>query len=198
MPGAGVLILAGGEATRLPGKLALTAGDLPLLARVYRNVAPGRETWLAVKAALPAGLDALVPAPVAVDRWSMRGPLAGMLTTMAQMRSRWIFAAAGDAPLLDGAFIDALCAAREPGDEAVVPVREVDGAMQYEPLAALYDRLAFLRAGLSVLRSGRGALRLVLERLRVRAFAAADARLFSNINTEDDYAALRALLQGAE
>jgi len=197
MPGAGVLILAGGEATRLPGKLALTAGELPLLARVYRNLAPGRETWLAVKAALPPELEALVPAPAAVDRWAMRGPLAGMLTTLAQMRSRWVFTAAGDAPLLDGAFIDALCAAREAGDEAVVPVRTVDGAAAYEPLAAMYDRLAFLRAGLPVLRSGRGAVRLVLERMRVRVYAAADARLFTNVNTPDDYAALPALLQGA-
>ena len=34
----GVIVLAGGEATRLPGKLFLDAGDLPLLVRVYRNV----------------------------------------------------------------------------------------------------------------------------------------------------------------
>jgi molybdopterin-guanine dinucleotide biosynthesis protein A len=50
---------------------------------------------------------------------------------------------------------------------------------------------------LPVLRSGRGAVRLVLERMRVRVYAAADARLFTNVNTPDDYAALPALLQGA-
>jgi molybdopterin-guanine dinucleotide biosynthesis protein A len=178
---AGVLILAGGEATRLPGKLALDAGDVPMLARVYRNVSPGRETWLSVKGALPPGLDALVPAPAAVDRWSLRGPLAGLLTTMARMRSRWVFAVAGDAPLVDAAFIETLWAARRDGDEAVVPVRESGGRMQYEPLAALYDRLAFLRAGFPVLRSDRGALRAVIDRMRTQTYAAADPRIFTNV-----------------
>src|SRR5579862_9783047 len=136
---AGVLILAGGEATRLPGKLELDAGNVPMLARVFANLSPGRETWLSLKETLPPGLDAYLNAPVAVDRWSARGPLAGMLGTMACMRSRWVFAAAGDAPLLDGAFVDELAAARREGDEAVVPV----SARGFEPLAALYDRLAF-------------------------------------------------------
>ena len=48
-----VVILAGGEATRLPGKLALDVGDVPLLVRVYRNVSPERETWLSTKGPLP-------------------------------------------------------------------------------------------------------------------------------------------------
>ena len=194
MPGAGVLILAGGEATRLPGKLALDAGAEPLLARVYRNVSADRETWLSLKAALPPDLAALVPAPAVVDRWSMRGPLAGMLSAMPRMRSRWIFAVAGDAPLVDASLIEALCAARQAGDEAVVPVREREGRLQPEPLAALYDRLAFVREGFPVLRSGRGALKLVLERLRTRTFRAPDSNLFTNvnaftnINTPADYA----------
>jgi len=194
MRGAGVLILAGGEATRLPGKLELEAGALPMLARVYRNVSPGRETWLALKGRLAPQLDALVPAPAAIDRWSLRGPLAGMLTTMARMRARWVFAVAGDAPFVDGSFVDELCAARQPGDEAVVPVREVEGRTQYEPLAALYDRLAFLRAGFPVLRSGRGALRIVIDRLRTRTYPVADGRAFTNVNTPADYEVLRAAL----
>jgi molybdopterin-guanine dinucleotide biosynthesis protein A len=194
---AGVLILAGGDATRLPGKLALAAGELPMLARVYRNLAAGRETWLSVKSALSPELDALLPAPAALDRWNARGPLGGMLTTMARMRSRWVFAAAGDAPFVDAALVDALCAARQPGDEAVVPVSVEGGEARYEPLAALYDRLAFLRAGFPVLRSGRGALHLVIERLRTRTYRGHDARTLTNVNTPDDYAALRALLQGA-
>ena len=33
-PAVTVIVLAGGEATRLPGKLYLDAGDLPLLVRV--------------------------------------------------------------------------------------------------------------------------------------------------------------------
>jgi hypothetical protein len=97
----GILILAGGEATRLPGKLALAAGDVPLVARVYRNFArPGRETFLAASGTFAPELDALLPVPAVIDRWSRRGPLGGMLSTMARMRSRYVFAVAGDAPFV--------------------------------------------------------------------------------------------------
>ena len=58
MSEAGVCILAGGEATRLPGKLALDVGELPMLVRVYRNVSPGRTTWLSTKGPLPPELAA--------------------------------------------------------------------------------------------------------------------------------------------
>jgi molybdopterin-guanine dinucleotide biosynthesis protein A len=194
---AGILILAGGNATRLPGKLALDVGGLPMVARVYRNLATDRETWISHNGALSPGIDALVPAPAAIDRWPGRGPLGGLLTTMAQMRSRWVFAIAGDAPLVDASFVDALCSLRTEGDEAIVPSHDVDGRTRFEPLAALYDRLAFVRAGMPVLRSGRGALHAVLERLRVRAYHQADARIFANVNTPADHAALRAAIEGA-
>ncbi len=189
-----MLILGGGEATRLPGKLELEAGDLPMLARVYRHVGAGRETWLAGKGTYSAALDALLPAPVAIDRWGLRGPLAGLVTTMAQMRARWVFAVAGDAPLVEGSFVETLGALRQPGDEAIVPVHERDGKRRLEPLAALYDRLAFLREGSPVLRTGEGTLRAVLDRLRTRYVEVDDPRIFSNVNTPADYAALRAEL----
>jgi molybdopterin-guanine dinucleotide biosynthesis protein A len=189
-----VLILGGGEATRLPGKLELAAGELPMLARVFRNVSPGRETWLSGKGAYSPALDALLQAPMAIDRWSMRGPLGGMLTTMAQMRARWVFAVAGDAPFVDAPFIETLAALRQPGDEAIVPVHDREGKRQLEPLAALYDRSAFLREGMPVLRSGRGALRIVLDRMKTRYVEVAEPRIFANVNTPEDYALLSAEL----
>ncbi len=117
-----------------------------------------------------------------------------MLTTMARMRSRWVFAVAGDAPLIDARFIDELAAARRPGDEAVVPAHEVEGRRRIEPLAALYDRLAFLREGLPVLRAGDGKLSFVLDRLRTNYVAIDDERCFTNVNTPAEYAAVRSLL----
>ncbi len=191
---AGVLILGGGEATRLPGKLELAAGELPMIARVLRNVAGGRETFVACKGSFPAALDALLPVPMVVDRWSLRGPLAGMLGTMSQMRSRIVFAVAGDAPFVDSAFLEKMLAAWRPEDEALVPVHERGGREQLEPLAALYDRLAFLREGFPVLRAGRGALRGVIDRLRARTIAVDDARVFANVNTPAEYEAMRATL----
>jgi molybdopterin-guanine dinucleotide biosynthesis protein A len=204
----GILVLAGGDATRLPGKLALPvsgtraddAETLPMLVHVFRNMAHSqrgdREIVIAGKGTFSPEIDALLDAPLVIDRWTRRGPLAGLLTAMARMRSRYVFAAAGDAPNLTAAFADALAARMVPGDEAIVPERAPNasdaeaGVRAIEPLAAVYDRLAFLREGLPVLRSGRGALRLVLARLRTRYVIVDDADTFANVNTPDDYRAL--------
>ena len=189
---AGVLIVAGGEATRLPGKLELASGDLPLLARVFANVRDAGEIAIACKGSFPAELDAFLEAPLIVDRWSRRGPLAGMLSAMGRMRSRFVFALAGDAPFVDAGVIARLRAERREGDEAVVPVHERAGTVQREPLAALYDRLAFLRAGFPLLRRGNGALVSVIDRLQARFVDFADGSAFANVNTPADYATMRA------
>ncbi len=207
-PGIGVCILAGGEATRLPGKLFLDAGDVPMLVRVYRNVSPGRETWISAKGALPAEIDAALDAPMVVDRWTRRGPLSGLLSTMSEMRTEWVFACAGDAPFVDAAFVDRLAAhltadagaalgAGTAGLEAVVPAHDEAGR-RIEPLAALYRREAFLREGLPVLLGGEGALRLVIERLKAKFVSVPeDDRALANVNTPQDYAALRPALSGS-
>ena len=187
----GILILAGGEATRLPGKLALAAGDVPLVARVYRNFSqPARETFVACNRTFAPELDVLLPVPAVIDRWPRRGPLGGMLTAMGRMRSRYVFAVAGDAPFVTPDLLDKLLAELRPGDEAIVPERREEAEPILEPLAALYDRSAFLREGLPVLRGGRGALRLVIRRLRARFVLFESSLTFTNVNTPDDYAAL--------
>lgn len=193
-PQIGVVILGGGEATRLPGKLALDAGSVPMIARVYRNVSRSRETFVSCKATFPDELDALLPCPMVVDRWSMRGPLAGMISAMSQMTAPFVFAVAGDAPFIDAAFIDQLAGQLEPGDEAIVPVHGENGRRQLEPLAAIYGRFAFLREAIPVLREGNGALRIVIERLRARYVSVTDERIFANVNTPDDYERLRTQL----
>lgn len=186
----GVLILAGGEATRLPGKLGLQVGDVPMLVRVYRNVSRGRETWISTKGALPPELDQRIVAPMVVDRWPLRGPLSGLISTMSEMRTEWVFAVAGDAPLVDAAFIDELEKHITPEAEAIVP-QHVDNARRIEPLAALYRREAFVREGLPVLLGGDGALRLVIDRLHVTFVPVSDELAFTNVNTPQDYAAIR-------
>jgi molybdopterin-guanine dinucleotide biosynthesis protein A len=191
----GILILGGGEATRLPGKLALAAGDVPLIVRVYRNFAAlGNEICVASQRTFEPQLDALLPVPLVIDRWARRGPLAGTLSAFGQMRSRFVFAVAGDAPFVDAGVLRTLLAARRPGDEAVVPERRHEGEALREPLAALYDRLAFVKAALPVLRGGRGSLLLALEGLRTRFVPFPDGHIFTNVNTPRDYAALLARL----
>ncbi|HEX3551014.1 MAG TPA: molybdenum cofactor guanylyltransferase [Candidatus Elarobacter sp.] len=188
-----VCILAGGEATRLPGKLALDAGDVPMLVRVYRNVSPGRETWLSTKGALPATLATWIDAPQVVDRWPLRGPLSGLLSTLSEMRAEWVFAVAGDAPFVDSAFIERLERHAAPHFDAIVPMHD-EIPRRIEPLAALYRREAFLREGMPVLLGGDGALRLVIDRLRTRFVPVRDERAFANVNTPADYAKLRETL----
>jgi molybdopterin-guanine dinucleotide biosynthesis protein A len=185
----GVVILAGGEATRLPNKLELAAGDVPMLVRVYRNVSPGRRTYVSCKGGFPPELEALLDCPMVVDRWPRRGPLGGLLTTMEVMPTPLVFAVAGDAPFVDAAFIDRLAAAFQSDDEAVVPVRSRDGGEQMEPLAALYDRLAFLREGSETFFRGDASLVGTIARLRARRFPVGDddARIFTNVNTAADY-----------
>jgi molybdopterin-guanine dinucleotide biosynthesis protein A len=189
---AAVCILAGGEATRLPGKLALAVGDVPMLVRVYRNVSPGRETWLSTKGPLPEALAGHIDATQVVDRWPLRGPLSGLVSTFSEMRAEWVFAVAGDAPLVDAAFIDRLEAHLAPEYDAIVPLRE--DTQRIEPLAALYRREAFVREGMPVLVGGEGALRLVIDRLRTRYVPVRDEVAFANVNTPDDYAKIRETL----
>ncbi len=116
--GIGVCILAGGEATRLPGKLFLDAGDVPMLVRVYRNVSPGRETWISTKGALPAEIDAALDAPMVVDRWTAARPALGLaLDHERDAHAEWVFACAGDAPFVDASFVDRLAAHVDAGRE---------------------------------------------------------------------------------
>lgn len=187
----GVAILAGGEATRLPNKLALAFGNVPMLVRVYRNVSPGRTTYISTRGSVAPELDAMLECPMVVDRYERRGPLCGLLSTMDEMKTPLVFAVAGDAPFVDSAFIDWLASAWQPGDEAVIPVHDRDGRRQLEPLAALYDRIAFLREGETTLNDGDGSMHDVISRLRARYVPVPDerARIFANVNTPADYAA---------
>lgn len=189
-----VIILAGGEATRLPGKLYLDAGDVPMLARVYNNVSAGRTTFLSCKGPLPTPVDNMIDAPRVIDRWPLRGPLSGLLSTMNEMTAEYVFAVAGDAPFIDAAFIESLAAHLHSGDEAVVPRHAKSERLRIEPLAAIYHRAAFIREGLPILLSGDGALRMVIDRLRARFVPIEDERIFTNVNTPEEYAALREVL----
>jgi molybdopterin-guanine dinucleotide biosynthesis protein A len=189
-----VVVLAGGEATRLPGKLALAAGDAPLLVRVFRNVSVGRETVISCNGTLPPAVDALLDATEIVDRWPRRGPLSGLLSAMSELRAPWVFAVAGDAPFVDAAFIDMLAAQIAPGDEAIVPRVQRAGVWRREPLAALYAREAFVREGLPVLLAGNASLQDTIERLRTRYVDCADERVFTNVNTPQEYEALSSVL----
>ena len=179
----GVVILAGGEATRFPGKLESDAGGVPLLVRVYRNVASAGPVYVSASRSFTREIDAELDCPIVIDRWPQRGPLAGLYSTFAHVREPLVFVVAGDAPFVDSAVVREVHAYWEPGVQAVVPVNNQG---RLEPLCALYDRAAFLAVAAEVLREGSGGVAAAVERLPARRVQLSNERVFSNVNTTYD------------
>lgn len=185
----GVVILAGGQASRLPGKLELDAGGVPLVVRVFRNLRAAGPVYVSAAGSFPREIDRALECPVVVDRWpERRGPLAGLFSVLPHVRERRVFVAAADAPYLDTATVAELLADWEPGIQAVVPV---NGDGRLEPLCALYDRAALLEAAADVLRAGSGGVAAAVERLHAKRVRLTNERVFANVNTAADRRYLR-------
>jgi molybdopterin-guanine dinucleotide biosynthesis protein A len=180
-----IVILAGGRATRFPGKLEATLDGEPLLARVYHHVRDIAPTMIAARDTFSGALDALLDCPIVVDRWPDRGPLGGLLSAAYETTATRVFAIAGDAPLVTAEIVNVLLAAWQDGDEAVVP--EHDGLL--EPLAALYERDSLMREAWECLHGEDSSMHALLARLRMRRVAC-DAAVFANVNTSADLAQL--------
>lgn len=180
-PNLAIVILAGGRATRFPGKLEAPFEGEPLLARVYHHLREVAPVMIAGRDTFSGRLDALLDCPIIVDRWPDRGPLGGLLSAACQTRAQRIFAVAGDAPLVTAPLVETLLQARRDGDEAVVP--EHDGRL--EPLAALYERAALLREGWECLHGEDRSMHGLLARLQTRRVPC-EAKMFANVNTASD------------
>ncbi len=176
-----VLILAGGEATRFPGKLGHEIDGVPMLVRTYRNVRGRWPVALSVKEPLAPVLAAQIDAALVVDRVARRGPLAGIVRAFEVLESRRSFVVAGDAPNVTLDELDALDAAWSADVDAVL----ARNASDIEPLVALYDRVAMLEAGRDVLATGSGAVRDAVARLRTTTVRLSD-RALVNVNTQAD------------
>jgi molybdopterin-guanine dinucleotide biosynthesis protein A len=193
-----IVLLAGGSATRLPGKLSLPVDGEPMLVRVFRRLqgSGGRPLVVSSRTPLEASFRDVIRAPVVLDDYDNAGPLGGLVSAAARVATPLLFAAAGDLPNIDCAFVDRLEAeyARLGGagetPEAIVP-RWTDGTL--EPLAALYDVNALASSGARALAAGRKRVTAALEGLRVAYFPVGvehEAQL-ANVNTPEDYAAHR-------
>ncbi len=178
-----VVILAGGEASRLPGKLELDAGGLPLILRVFRNVRAAGPVYVSASRSFPPDIDMALDCPIIIDRWPRRGPLAGLYSALEYVREPRVFVVAGDAPHVDASVASELAAAWEPGVQAVVPENRQG---RLEPLCALYERAAFLNAAGPILRAESGGVAAVVERLRAKRVRLTDERVFANVNTPAD------------
>lgn len=175
----GIVILAGGESTRLPGKLFSDAGGMPLLVRVFCNLRDAGNVYVSAASSLPPEVDAQIEAPIVIDRFVKRGPLGGLCSTLPFVREGWFFAVAGDAPFVTEQVVRELQDAWEPGLQAIVPE---DAQGRAQPLCALYDRAAFLEHAGAALQAGAGVV-CVAERLQTKRPRLRDERVFANVNT---------------
>ncbi len=181
MADAAIVILAGGEATRFPGKLEREIDGTPMVVRVYERLRGARPIYIAGKGGFPGALDARLDCTLIVDRQPGRGPLAALIGACGAIDAPRVFAVAADLPNLDAALLDELERAWVDGDEAIVPKHE--GGI--EPLAALYDRTAVLERGFALLERRKRAMRDLLAGLRVR-YVPMDSARFVNVNTPAD------------
>lgn len=187
MGGLAIVILAGGRATRFPGKLDAWIAGKPLLAHVYDRMREIAPVTIAGRGTFSAELDERLNCPIVVDRQPDLGPLGGVLSACNAVRAAYVFVVAGDSPNVDAAVVHALREAWHDGDEACVP--EHGGHL--EPLAALYDREALLREAAAAIESADRSMHGVVSRLRARRVPL-DERYFLNVNTAADAARMEA------
>src|SRR5947209_1200913 len=111
--GVAVCLLAGGEATRFPGKLERTIDGVPLLKRSYDGVRTIGPVVVSVKIASQAKVLEGEPVTIVTDNEPGRGPLEGLISVFSVIAQPWIFVAPGDAPNAGRRLFDQLLLAWE-------------------------------------------------------------------------------------
>ncbi len=183
-----VIIVAGGEARRLPGKLDLLVEGLPMLLRVRRALASVGPCIVAAKIPFAQTMASSLDARVVLDDRPGDGPLAALANAAAKVETRYFFAAAGDMPGIDAAYVRRVEGAAESASwpDAVVPAWP-DGSL--EPLAAIYATAPWLISASAALRKGRRNVTAALDGLKVVHFPVepGDEAALANVNTPEDY-----------
>ncbi len=178
-----VVILAGGEASRLPGKLELDAAGVPLIVRVYRNFAGAPAVYVCAAGSFAPEIDEALQCPIIVDSQPRRGPLPALYNAFGCIALPRVFVTAGDAPFVTSQVVQQLQTLWEPDVHAVVPVN-AQGML--EPLCALYDRHAFIGAARETLAQPPAGVKSVVGRLTAKRIRLPDDRVFANVNTPAD------------
>lgn len=181
-----ILVLAGGRASRFPGKLEALVDGEPLLLRAFRTArATGWPVYVSAQGPFPTEIDRRLDCPVIVDRQPFGGPLRALYSACEAIEHDRIFVLAADLPRVDAALLERIAAAWLPGDDAVVPRHDA----QLEPLVALYARSAVLQESFTLFGEPRASMHDLIERIGAR-FLETDANYFANVNTPADLAAL--------
>jgi molybdopterin-guanine dinucleotide biosynthesis protein A len=181
-----IVVLAGGRASRFPGKLEALVDGEPLLLRTYRVArATGWPVYVSAHGPFAAEIDRRLDCPVLVDRRPWGGPLRALHSACEHVAHERIFALAADLPRIETSLLTDIAARWQPDDEAVVPRHD----SVLEPLAAVYKRSALLHESFTLFGQGNEAMHALIERIRTR-FADVPKEFFVNVNTPADLAAL--------
>ena len=182
-----VVILAGGRASRFPGKLEREFRGEPLVLRVLRNVRDAGPVFVAANCTFPAAIDAALDCPLVIDRWPGAGPLAALHTALGEIPYERVFAVSADMPFVNAGAARELLGHWRDGLDAVAAV---DGSGHVQPLCAVYDRRALLEAAGAALAQRQSSVKSAMERLRIERVALQDDRVLAGINTPEDLVAV--------
>ena len=188
-------ILAGGAASRFGGtaKGLLTIGAARLIDLAIAALRPAVDDLLIV--ANSSDADRWVPGTrIARDRFPVRATLVGIHAALSEADTD-VAVVGWDMPFVPTALIRHLIDRRRPGVGAVVP----EGPSGPEPCAGVYSRAA-LPTIEALVRRGEFTMSAALRALPrvtvvplsdvVRVGATDAARMFANVNTPDDLAAI--------
>jgi len=191
----GLLILAGGKATRLKNKPFVKFNGIPMLKVIYAELS-GLFDEVAISARnreLENEIKRLTNnSRIIYDKGefnSIRSPLVGIVSSFMEMKSRIVFVVSCDVPLVKKEVTEIILSGINDFD-AAVPEDE-NGFV--EPLIAAYDRKAMLAAAKSALDSDKLSVRDALKELNVNyitveKFKKVDPLLlsFRNVNSRED------------
>ena len=181
-----VVVLAGGRASRFPGKLEALVDGEPLVLRAFRTArATGWPVYVSAQGPFPLQIDRHLDCPVLIDRQPWAGPLRALQSACESIAQKRIFALAADLPCVDAPLLERIADAWLPDDEAVVPRH----GGRLEPLAALYARSAILQESFTLFGEPRASMHDLIERIGAH-FLDVEPEHFANVNTSADLAAL--------
>ncbi len=184
------LLLAGGRSTRMGRDKAFIENNGELLwerqLRILRELEPD-EVFIAGP---PHDVWRASGAEIVADARGNAGPLAGLVAGLRRCDAPLLLALAVDLPNITGEYLTGLLHSCD--DRAgVVPVN----AGKFEPLVAIYPRVS-LDLAENCLRDGQLSLQNFADRavssglVKTQAVNAGDLRLFLNMNTPADLAAV--------
>ncbi|MDD8027434.1 MAG: molybdenum cofactor guanylyltransferase [Acidobacteriota bacterium] len=184
-PRASAVILAGGDSRRMGRDKALLDLDgQPLIERIAARVSELFDE--VIIGAGRADDYAFLKRPVVPDREPGQGPLMGIASCLGRVSNELAFVTACDIPSPDLRFAAGLLEQAE-GFDMVLPQ---SGPDTFETLFAVYRKSAAGPAFEILAAGGRSILDL-LDRIRVRIVPLPETVRLDNINTIEDYDALR-------